>query len=207
VSLIPHKFFAPNGELSEMILKHFPRGCQGYAVDVGASDGVSVNSTYVLEKLYRWTVLSVEANTYYKPFLQANRPFVEMCACASEPQDDALFHVHLDNQEAYSALTVSRHSKYHAKPGAKWRNIYVPVRTVDQLLAKWEFPQLNVLCIDTEGTEVDVMRGCDIDKWKPRVIVVESWDEDGPTHEYVRKLGYKHADTLVQNYVYRRENL
>jgi hypothetical protein len=36
--------------------------------------------------------------------------------------------------------------------------------------------------------------------------VVESWDEDGPTHEYVRSLGYKHVDTLVQNFVFRRES-
>jgi FkbM family methyltransferase len=201
-----HRFFAPNGELSNMIRKHFPPDYLGHAVDVGASDGVSVNSTYLLEKLYRWTVLNVEANPYYKPFLVANRAFSEICACGAEAKDAEDFHVHLDNPEAYSALKRTNHPKQHAKDGAKWSKIQVHVKTVYQLLVKWEFPRLDALCIDTEGTEVDVLAGCDISRWKPRVIVVESWDADGPIHDVLRKIGYEQADTLVQNYVYVRRH-
>jgi len=199
-----HKFWPPNGGLSEMIRKHFPKDYRGYVIDVGASDGVSVNSTFVLEKRDRWNVLSVEANPDYKPFLHANRTFVEICACGSEPRDEAEFHVHLNNPEAFSALEVHRHETVIPEPGAKWKTIKVPVRTIDQLMQKWAFPRLDALCVDTEGTEVDVLKGCDLEKWQPKVVVVESWDETGPTHDYLLERGYKLVDTTVQNYVYLR---
>lgn len=199
-----HRFGYPNGELSEMIRKGFPPDFRGRAIDVGASDGVTVNSTYLLEKLYGWTVLSVEANPSYTSYLQANRALVEMCACGSNPQTSSPFHVHLDNPEAFSALERVKHPMTKPKHDSKWGVIKVPVRTVNQLLAKWEFGRLDALCVDTEGTEIDVLKGFDVERWNPMVIVVESWDKDGPTQEYVRNLGYTQVDTLVQNYVFSR---
>jgi FkbM family methyltransferase len=188
-----------------MIRKHFPPDYRGHVIDVGASDGVSVNSTYTLEKLHRWTVLSVEANPFYKPYLQANRAFVEMCACSSESKESAPFFIHTDNPEAYSGLEIVRHPKFHAKSNATWKKTTVPVRTVDELLAKWQFPSLDAICVDVEGCEVEVLKGCDFNRWKPKVVVVEAWDKTGPTHDYVKSLGYHHVDTLVQNYVYARD--
>jgi FkbM family methyltransferase len=200
-----HKFWGPNGDLSMLILKGFPNHYMGYAVDVGASDGVSINTTFLLERNFQWTVLSVEPNPYFTPFLKANRAFVEVCACGSKPQESAAFHVHLENPEAYSALNARRHPTNKPRPDAKWSTIMVPVRTVDQLLAKWEFPRLDVLCVDTEGTEVDVMEGCNLARWKPTVVVIECWDKTGPAHEYMVEHGYRCADTSVHNYVYLRE--
>jgi FkbM family methyltransferase len=199
-----HRFWPPNGDLSNMIRKHFPEGYLGHAIDVGASDGVSVNTTYVLEKRDRWTVLNVEPNPEYKDYLQANRAFIEMCACGAEPQDGADFHIHLDNPESFSALEVSKHSLVRPRVSAKWSTIKVPVRTVAQLLAKWDFPRLDALCVDTEGTEIDVLNGCDLERWTPRVIVVECWDKTGGVHDYLRERGYGQVDTTADNYVYLR---
>lgn len=203
--MIGYKLWPPNGGLSEIILRHFPNDYRGYCIDVGASDGISVNTTFLLEKKYRWNVLSVEANPEYRPYLHANRAFVEMCACGSVPQDSASFHIHLNNPEAFSALKISKHKTVMPEPGAKWSHIRVPVRTIDQLMTKWSFPRLDVLCVDTEGTEVDVLNGCDLALWKPKVIVIESWDETGPTHDYMKDHGYRCADTSIQNYVYLKE--
>jgi FkbM family methyltransferase len=201
--MMEHRYFGHNGIVSESIKKNFPEGHVGYVIDVGASDGISVNSTYSLEKNYRWNVLSVEPNPYYEPMLVANRTLVEMCACGSVPSEASAFHIHLDNPEAYSALTVAKHPTEHASPDARWSKVMVPVRTIDQLMAKWEFPRLDALCIDTEGTELDVLKGCDMVKWKPRVVVIEAWDSDGPVHEYLRSMAYTNVDTSVHNYIYR----
>ena len=197
-----HKFWGPNGDLSLMILKHFPPDYRDYVIDVGASDGVSINTTLFMEKQFHWTVLSVEANPYYRPFLEANRTFFEICACGSEARAEAPFHVHLDNPEAYSALSVVRHPTNKPRPDAKWSTIMVPVKTVDQLLSRWEFPRLDVLCVDAEGSELDILSGCDLDKWQPKVIVVECWDKTGPLHDFVVGKGYWCCDTSVHNYVY-----
>jgi FkbM family methyltransferase len=196
-----HMFYPPNGTVSTWIADQFPPGYVGYCIDVGASDGMSINSTYLLEKQHRWTVLSVEANPYYKHLLNECRAFVKMCAVAESPSDGADFHINLDNLEAYSSLKPSQHPKLAAEAGERWATTKVNVRTLDQLLAECEFPSLDALCIDTEGTEPDVLRGFDIARWQPRVILVESWDA-GALDEQLKEFGYERVWRSADNDAY-----
>jgi FkbM family methyltransferase len=168
---LPH-----NGAMSNWIAAQFEDDYQGWAVDVGASDGRFINSTWGLEKELRWTVLCVEANPLMKPLLVSERAFVKMCAVSDKPDDNIDFHIHLDSLEAFSALKpIKSHPKYQAK--ARWGTVKVNVRTLDQILSEWSFPRLDALCVDVEGGEADVLRGIDLEKWAPRVVVVECWKE------------------------------
>jgi FkbM family methyltransferase len=167
-----------NAAMSNWIKGQYPEGHRGYCVDVGASDGMFINSTWVLEKQYRWTVLSVEANPYMKPLLIKRRSFVKMCAVGAESADDVDFHMNAENLEAFSALSPVRdHPRFKEEAGERWETVKVNVRTLDQILAESEFPRLDALCIDVEGGERDVLKGIDLNKWRPRVIVAESWRE------------------------------
>lgn len=201
-TLTHHKRFPPNGNLSEWILNQFPEGYLGHAVDVGASDGVSINSTWALEKVHRWSIISVEANPDFTQRLKARRAFVSACACGKEPGDEIDFHVHLDCPEAFSALRKVHHPVVGPKKDARWETLKVPVRTVDQLLRKWDFPKLDALCVDTEGTENDVLEGANLEHWKPSIVVVESWDA-GTSDEILLPLGYGRAGRNVHNDLYR----
>lgn len=195
--------YPPNVNMARWIREQFPPDYIGYCVDVGSSDGVSINSTLGLEQA-RWTVLSVDANPEYLPVLKKYRAFIEICAVASTPQESATFHVHRDNPEAYSALKVADHPDAHAKPEAQWGTITVPVRTLEQLLEKWEFPRLDVLCVDVEGGELDVIEGLDFAKWHPHVVVVEAWSPDAPVLSKMVELGYTLKWKSRDNYCYRR---
>jgi FkbM family methyltransferase len=184
-------------------LSHFPEGYVGYVLDIGASDGVSINSTYVLEKQYRWTILSIEANPFFAESLNKHRAFFKVCACSDKPSDSAEFHVHLDNLEAFSSLKPGNHKKFVEEAGDRWATIRVPVWTVDNLLEQAEFPRLDALCIDTEGTERDVLRGCDLKRWNPKVILVECWDRGG-LDDILVPLGYERIWRSVDNDGYVR---
>ncbi len=193
-----HALWPPNRHLSEWILRQFPEGHIGYAVDVGASDGISINTTFGLEEA-RWTVLSVEANPDFGPMLKKHRAFVEMSAVGWKP-GTATFHINDTNPEAYSALSVTGRRDLPGVGDAKFRDITVPVTTVDALMEKWEFPRLDVLCIDTEGTELDVLRGANIPKWRPRTIVAEMWGEVGPLDLWLESHGYTKVARSVDNH-------
>ena len=195
-----------NGDLGELIQSHFPAGHRGYCLDVGASDGVTVSSTFLLEKKYNWTVLCVEPNPSFLERLTKHRVWIETSACAEQSGDFVPFHVHLDNEECFSGLRVIGHPRMHAQDGAPWREIRVPVTTVDLLMAKWQFPRLDCLCVDTEGTELDVLKGCDFARWKPKILVVESWDEVGPCDAYLAGLGYQKIGRTIDNYIWKRRN-
>jgi len=192
----------PNVGLTQVILDQFPEDYVGYACDVGASDGIQCNSTYLLEAL-RWTVLSVEANPDFTLSLNHHRAFVENCACA-QAGGVGKFTVNLDNPEAYSALRMTTRTDLKELP-TRTKEITVPVCTVDELLRKWEFPRLDVLCIDTEGTELDVLRGSDLGHWLPRVLVVEECDVNTPElDDFLKPHGYKKVWRLVHNDMYMR---
>ena len=178
-------------------MSHFPPGHPGYAIDVGASDGVSINTTFALEES-RWTVLSVEANPEFAPMLKKYRAFVEMCACGWRP-GTAKFHINTDNPEAFSSLSPTKRVDVEGAVGARFKVVEVRVETVDALLEKWEFPRLDVLCIDTEGTELDVLRGANIEKWLPKVVVTECWDKVGPIDIWLESHGYEKVGRNVHN--------
>ena len=196
-----HKFWPPNSSLTKYITDQFEPGYVGFCVDVGASDGVSNNTTYLLEFSHRWTVVSVEANPEFAGVLKKTRARVEMCACSDKP-GEATFSINTLNPEAFSSLRPQFREDLCPKDGVSFKTVKVPVKTVDQILATWEFPQLDVLCVDTEGTELDVLTGCDLARWKPHVIVSECWDKVGPIDLYLESFGYVKTARNVHNDVY-----
>lgn len=193
-----HVVYPPNGYLASFILSQFEPGYVGWGVDVGASDGISINTTYQLEAAHRWTILSVEANPDFGPALKRTRAFVHMCACGSEA-GAATFHVNKTNPEAFSSLKPTTRRDLDGITDASWKKVEVPVCTVDGLLALWQFPRLDLLCVDTEGTELDVLMGCDLGRWKPRVVVTECWDKVGPIDDYLEAFGYVKSARNVHN--------
>ena len=197
---MPHKQVAPNHTLSDMIAKYFDTGYVGHAIDVGASDGISVNTTFGLEKTRRWTVLSVEPNPEFWPVLTATRAFVEKCAC-SNFTGQATLHINREIPEAYS--TIGPRPDGHAVGYALWDAAEVRVDTVENLLSKWRFPKLDVVCVDVEGTERDVMEGANLELWKPKVVVLESWEPN--THDpYMAERGYRPVTRLIHNDLFVR---
>lgn len=194
-----------NGKLSNIILDLMGTTDRGWGVDVGASDGVTVNSTYSLEKNYGWNILSVEPNIDFAKSLRYHRAFVDFCACSAKPGRQVM-RINDDNPEAFSSLNPTRRRDLPGIEQAKWRSVEVKVDTVDRLLTKWEFPKLDLICVDTEGTEKDVLVGANLDKWQPKVVVSECWDEDGgEALKYLEEKGYKRAIRMGVNDIYIRE--
>lgn len=200
---MPHIPHGPNAQMSLWIADQFPAGYMGYAVDVGASDGKSINSTWWLEKFARWTVLSVEPNPQFTPALRAERAFIEVCACDAAP-GKATLHVNLDNPEAYSALRVTGSKEHLQGAAGPWKPVPVRVDTVDALIRKWQFPRLDALCVDVEGCEKEVLEGADLMHWKPKVVVVETWTP-GELDAYLGARGYQKKWRSVCNDCFVKE--
>ena len=146
----------------EWILEKFKD--PGFAVDVGANDGVLLSNTLAAETR-GWRVLCIEANPDYEKALRASRKHVEICACGSKPQQSAEFFVNDVFPPAGSALI---------KNGPEYRTIRVPVRRLDDLIEKHQFPRVDLLSVDVEHTELDVLKSIDLVYWSVKAIIVES---------------------------------
>lgn len=198
----------PNIQISDWVRDQFAPGYRGYCIDIGASDGVSVNSTWALEKLWKWNVISVEANPYFKDRLAETRDKFFIMAASDEPAESGLFHVHMDNLESFSSLKPTVHPNHSHALGERWTEINVPITTLNLLLKNAQWDKLDALCVDTEGTERDVLKGLDWSRWRPKVILIENWDQGG-LDDFLCPLGYERVLRHAENdgYIHRQWGL
>ena len=166
---------------SELVDVLFPGGFIGTFVEVGAFDGFSFSNTWMLADR-GWRGLMIEANLSYAEVCRQNHsrhPAVNVANYAIGSIDGST--VSLCCAGALSTCDtqlVEEMSGIDWAPdlsGAEW--IEVPTRTLDSLLAEYRMaPNLDMVVVDVEGWECEVLAGFDLDRWQPKVIVIEIAD-------------------------------
>lgn len=143
----------------------------GYAVDVGANNGIFLSNTKLFEDK-GWYVLCAEPHPDLAAEGRKNRKLWRQVACG---ETDA---------QAIPFLSVGEYpwasgSGFHPEQigDLPRRELTVPMRRLDTLLAEVGFPRLDLLSIDTEWHEMQVLRGINLGYWKPTIIVAESLKE------------------------------
>ena len=71
------------------------------------------------------------------------------------------------------------------------RVIDVKVRTLDDVLAEGRAATpIDLVSVDVEGHELDVLRGFDFSRWKPRLVLLEDHVSNLEKHRFMAKAGY-----------------
>jgi hypothetical protein len=71
------------------------------------------------------------------------------------------------------------------------RAIDVKVRTLDEVLAEGHASApIDLMSVDVEGHELDVLRGFDFSRWKPRLVLLEDHVSNLDKHRFMTKAGY-----------------
>ena len=158
----------------------------GYFVEVGANEPRLRSQTFHLEQK-GWTGLLIEPQPELAARLEAERKArVFAVACSSPENAGRTLPLHLAGP--LSSLDRSGMAP-NAVPDAV---IQVPIRTLDQVLEEAGAPQgFDFLSIDVEGHEVEVLRGIDLERWRPRLILIEDHVPDLSRHRYLKSAGYR----------------
>jgi FkbM family methyltransferase len=153
------------------------------------------NNSYHFERK-GWNCLCIEPNpTYYRQGVAAGRK-VENVACGATDADDVLFEIFTlaggTNQGAISSLKRDdRLVQSHAHIISRVEQVPVKVRTLDHVLAQHpEITSIDFVSIDTENTELDVLKGFDINRWKPKLLIIENNFDEPFLGEYLKQFGY-----------------
>jgi FkbM family methyltransferase len=189
-----------------VIVDLFPPDFRGHAIDIGASDGVVRSNTWAIEQM-GWTVACVEANPLYTEMLQLRRKIVRMAAVADYEgwSEFTTFELRPGCWEACSALKpVEAAVEAHKHIISREYKFKVEVITLDRLLEDLAFPALDFLSVDVEGGEMAVLRGFDVARWKPKVIVLENWlgEANQEQHDFLEPFGYRLLTRLGVNDIY-----
>lgn len=149
----------------------FPRA--GFFVEFGATDGVGLSNSYLLETEFGWDGILAEPARSWSKALSENRSCAIDTRCVWS-ETGAKLSFNETNELELSTIDIFSDSDGHA--GARERGQVYEVETVSllDLLQSHSAPKIiDYLSIDTEGSELEILGSFDFARYSFRVITVE----------------------------------
>jgi FkbM family methyltransferase len=149
----------------------FKRG--GFFVEFGATNGVDLSNTCLLEREFGWSGILAEPAKRWHGELRKNRTSCIETDCVWSVSDSVLSFNEVDTGElstiaSYSSSDVHSEARTHGKTYA------VKTISLEDLLDKHDAPkQIDYLSIDTEGSEFEILSNFDFTRYEFRVITCE----------------------------------
>lgn len=151
------------------VLAHSDFKSGGYFVEFGATDGVDLNNSYLLEAEFGWSgILAEPARGWYEA-LCANRKAVIDTRCVWRSSGETLEFTEAPRGEN-SAISS------FVKPSRRLRGQRYTVETVslNDLLDQHGAPRdIDYMSVDTEGSEFEILNAFDFRRWTPRLMTIE----------------------------------
>ena len=144
---------------------------QGVFVEIGVGNGVALSNSLLLERTFGWTGVLAEPNPRFHEVIRASRssPLDPRAVCGQARGRVAL----LANE---AAPELSRLSDIAYADGIPRSGELVPVDTVgvnDVLAAAAVHLPIDYISIDTEGSELEIVRAINFDAHEPSVLTIE----------------------------------
>jgi FkbM family methyltransferase len=185
-------FFMPavfrNKVESQLLADYFSSCVSGYYVDVGGNLPKNSISQQFVDMGWDGLIIEPIPENVDK-FKSAGRNNIWQGAVTSPEEaikGEAIFHLAGGNG-AHSSLDGDAISPTSLSN----KTIQVALSTLDTLLSRAGVESVDFLSIDTEGTEVHVLHGVDLDKFNVKLVLVEDWGRDFNIHRHMVSRGYK----------------
>jgi FkbM family methyltransferase len=154
----------------------------GFYIDVGANSPLQNSLTQGFYEL-GWTGINIDpVRQWYEELVQHRPNDVNLCLAAGAGAGTVLIH-ELVNTGLSTA--VEEYADRHEKNGFTRRSFTAPTRALADICAEHVAGEIHFMKIDVEGSERAVLEGCDLERFRPWVVVVEATAPltDIPTHE------------------------
>jgi FkbM family methyltransferase len=145
----------------------------GFFVEIGASNGIELSNTVLLERGYGWGGILAEPAKCWHEDLKMNRNCVIDTRCVWTKSGEVLDFNEVSSREL---STINKFSNRDGHRASRQRGKIYPVETVslNDLLSSNNAPScIDYLSVDTEGSEFDILQAFDFQKYDIKVITVE----------------------------------
>jgi len=176
------------------VLEFYKNKKNGYFVDIGANDGIRISNTYLLEKDYEWKGICVEALPDKFQELVKNRTSININKAVYDTTGVIL---DFSSNDLLSGVTknIDKHKNSLDKSVIKVETI-----TLNDILEQNNAPNfIDYLTLDTEGSELIILKSINFDKYKFGLIHLE--------HNYIEPRRTDMKNLLIsKGYKYIGEN-
>ena len=157
----------------------------GFYIDIGCNHPIYNNNTYLLFKR-GWNGINIDLDKDCIELFNIfrNKDININCALSSSEGIRDLYFYH--NKSPINTLDKKTSDRQNTEIKSIKK---IQTVTLNSVLEKIEIKNnIDVLCIDVEGHEIDVIKGFDIKKYKPKIVIVEFLDKS------ISKLEVKNLD-------------
>jgi len=174
----------------------------GYFVEFGATNGFDISNSYLLETKFNWKGIVAEPAKKWHHELKKNRKVNIDTNCLWSETGNELTFNEVDDAEL-STIDKFSSSDKHENLRKKGKQYKVKTISLNDLLNKYNAPKLiDYLSIDTEGSELEILKNFDFNSFKFRVITCEH--NLNKNREKIYKLltenGYKRKFTEISKF-------
>ena len=152
----------------------------GFFVEFGASNGVDLSNTFLLETEFLWTGILAEPAKAWRNELHKNRPNASIETLCVWKDSNSLLTFNETEIPELSTIEAFSDSDRHVKARKKSKKKYdVQTISLTDLLKKNNAPKrIDYLSIDTEGSEFEILNAFDFEEFSIDIITVEHNDTD-----------------------------
>jgi FkbM family methyltransferase len=154
----------------------------GFFIEAGGNDGLSQSNTYWFERFRAWRGILVEAVPDQAQLCRKNRPCADVVNAALVA-DDSTKTVRIKAAKLMAFIPGSRSAaeeEVHLQAAVDVQQldevpeIEVPAITLSSLLEARGNPEVDFFSLDVEGYEIHVLQGMNLERHRPRMILVET---------------------------------
>jgi len=182
----------------DLLLKHFFRNKkEGIYIDVGCFHPKLANNTYLLYKK-GWKGINIDVDSHTIEIFNYLRPrdYNKQIAISDKPGEVDLYFYH-----DRSAINTLSKEMFDSRGGKSFDIRKVKSATLNYIIENSPFKdnKIDFLTIDVEGYEMNVLKGFDINKYRPDIIFLEFIDNTLKKQEF-----YNHnIQNVVNSEVYK----
>lgn len=145
----------------------------GFFVEFGATNGVELSNTFLLEKKFQWNGILAEPAMRWQKDLKSNRSCSIETDCVWGSTGSILVFNETDEGE-FSTINSFSAEDGHRNLRQNGKKYEVRTISLNDLLAKFNAPRhIDYLSIDTEGSEYEILKYLDFSTYSFEVITVE----------------------------------
>ena len=146
---------------------------EGCFIEIGATNGVALSNTYLLENEFNWTGLLVEPAKIWHKDLFVNRKCYISTKCVLNTSGDEVIFNETKKRSLSTIDSYSNNDDWSLSrvSGNKYK---VETITLNDLITEFKLPEvIDFLSIDTEGSELDILSSVNFSRYRFRAITCE----------------------------------